>query len=137
MYMDVWVPWQVWVWYIVKISTNLGESAMKKLLARVLLFLIIAAAPSLYADSIEEIRKSAEQGDMASQFRLAQRYEAGKDVDRDINKAADWYRKAARQGHQKAQTNLGNLYRMGKGVDKDYDEAMQWYRKAADQGDSK
>ena len=73
----------------------------------------------------------------ASQFNLAQRYEAGKDVDRDVNKAADWYRKAAMQGHQKAQTNLGNLYRIGRGVDKDYDEAMQWYRKAAEQGDTK
>ena len=40
---------------------------------------------------------------------------AGKGVERDFAKAAEWYRKAARQGHAKAQTNLGNLYRSGRG----------------------
>ena len=90
---------------------------MRKLLATLLFILFTTAIiPTLQAASIEEARKSAEQGDKASQFSLGQRYEAGKDVDRDFDKAADWYRKAAQQGHKKAQTNLGNLYRSGKGV---------------------
>jgi len=84
---------------------------MKKLLTPLLLFLLASAAvPVLHAGSVDADRKSAEQGDAASQFSMGLRYATGKDVDRDFSTAAEWYRKAAQQGHKKAQTNLGNLY---------------------------
>jgi len=52
---------------------------MRKLLATFLFVLLASTAvPALCADSIEEIKQSAEQGDKASQFSLGQRYEAGK-----------------------------------------------------------
>ena len=66
---------------------------MKKLLATFLFVLLAATAvPALCADSIEEVRKSAGQGDKASQFSLGQRYEAGKGgVKQDLDAAVDWY----------------------------------------------
>jgi hypothetical protein len=112
---------------------------MRKTLASLLFILLaVVAVPSLQAAaSVAELTKAAEQGDAASQYGLAQRYEAGKGVKQDFAKAAEWYGKAAAQGHAKAQTNLGNLYRAGQGVSQDLDEALLWYRKAAGQGDTK
>jgi len=108
---------------------------MRKLLATLLLILF-ATAPTLHADSIEEVRKSAEQGDKAGQFRLGQRYEAGKGVKRDLDKAADWYRKAAEKGFIDAQTNIGIMYYDGQGVPRDHSEAAKWFQLAARQGDT-
>ena len=116
-----------------------GEADKNKLLATLfsMLFAVMPLAV-LSADDLEEVRKSAAQGDSQSQFSMGQRYEAGKGgVERDLGKAAEWFRKAALQGYAKAQTNLGNFYRAGKGgIDKDYGEAMRWYRKAAGQDDT-
>ena len=105
-----------------------GGSGMSKL--RVVLLLVLMAAgplPALCADSIEEIRQAAEQGDRNSQFSLGQRYEAGKGgVERDLEKALLWYRKASGQGHAKAQFELGIAYRDGKGVQKDQVLGLMW-----------
>ena len=84
-------------------------NTMKRTGALLLLLLCIFAAPVLCAATVEELRKDAGQGDVESQYRLGQRYEAGKGVKRDFAKAAEWYGKAARQGNARDQTNLGNL----------------------------
>ena len=71
---------------------------MKRLFSSFLLILLaVVVAPTLLAASFEEVKKSAQGGGPADQFKLAQMYEAGKDVKRDFAKAAEWYRKAAQQ----------------------------------------
>ena len=88
------------------------------------------------AESPEEVRKAAEQGNAEAQFKLGEMYRQGVGVTQDFAETAKWYRKAAEQGHVAAQCNLGVCYAKGDGVEEDIDEAMKWFRKAADQGDT-
>ena len=86
------------------------------------------------AQTIDELKKMAEQGDASAQFDLACCYEAGNGVAQNAAKAVKWYRNSAEQGNAEAQYNLGLCYYHGEGVDQDYAEAVKWYRKAAEQG---
>lgn len=100
------------------------------LLAGFLSFSVIASAQTL-----EEIKQSAEQGDAIGQAKLASLYLLGKQgVDIDNKKAAEWMTKAAKQGQVEAQVALAAMYDMGIGVDGDKKIATQWYEKAAKQG---
>lgn len=63
-------------------------------------------------------------------------YSAGAGVNRDFNKAVEWYMKAANQGHAGAQHSLGVCYDNGRGVTQDFKKAVEWYRKSADQGNA-
>jgi len=94
-------------------------------------------------ESVEKIRKAAEQGDAASQITLGKMYESGQGVTQDKAEAAKWYgkaaetlRKAAEQGDAVSQFNLGKMYEEGQGVTRDNAEAAKWYRKAAEQGNA-
>lgn len=57
-------------------------------------------------------------------------------VEKDYEKATDYYRLAAEQGYATAQYNLGNMYKYGLGTGRNYTEAVRWYRKAAEQGNA-
>jgi TPR repeat protein len=62
-------------------------------------------------------------------------HERGRGVDRDPDKAIEWYKKGAARGSDLAAFNLGRIYEKGiKGVDADAAEALKWYRKAASMG---
>ena len=93
-------------------------------------------------DSIEARQKytndslDAIQGNVDAQIRMAKRYENGDGVEKDINKALDYYRQLGDQGNAEAQLHLGDVYSKGLGVDKDEKEAMEWYRKAAEAGNA-
>lgn len=66
---------------------------------------------------------------------LAERYEYGKDVQQDIDKALSLYRASANAGNLWAQNKLGGIYMDGSvGINVDYTEAIKWYRKAAGHG---
>ncbi len=64
-------------------------------------------------------------------------YYNGLGVERDYEKAIEWYSKAAEQGYSTAQNNLGNMYYNGLGVERDYEKAIEWYSKAAEQGNKR
>ena len=87
-----------------------------------------------YDEAARCFRQAAEQGHAEAQFHLAEMYEEGKGVYKDITEAVKWYKKAAEQGHKFAQWQLGYIYKIGRDVDKDYTEAVKWYKKAAEQG---
>ena len=86
------------------------------------------------AESVEQIRAKAEQGDAAAQFNLGVIYYEGRGVQQDYNQAAAWYRKAAEHGHAKAQFNLGVMYKKGQGVPQDYAQSYMWVNLAAAKG---
>ena len=65
---------------------------------------------------------------------LAICYYNGTGVEKDEQKAVEWYKKAAEQGYASAQFNLAVCYENGTGVEKDEQEAVEWYKKAAEQG---
>ena len=80
--------------------------------------------------------RAAEQGDVDAQYNLAVCYENGTGVERDEQKAVEWYKKAAEQGDARAQFNLALCYKNGIGVEKDEQKAVEWYKEAAEQGDA-
>jgi TPR repeat protein len=79
--------------------------------------------------------KSAEQGDVDSQFELGVKYHQGDGVKQDQKQAAKWFRKSAEQGDVNGQVILGVLYYKGKGVEQDHTQAAKWYGKAVEQED--
>ena len=49
---------------------------------------------------------NVQNGDAEAQFKLAQAYENGDGVEKDLSEAEKWYRKAAEQGHAEAKETL-------------------------------
>ena len=92
---------------------------MKKLLivisavATVVLALFIYL--SLSYDEMDATRKSAENGDISAQFRMASSYLLGKGVPQSDKEAVKWYKKAADQGDPSGQFFLGKAYYEGTG----------------------
>ena len=89
--------------------------------------LIVVQVPG-DAQDIDEVRRSAEQGDVSDQHELGRMYDIGEGVPRDYAEAAGWYRQAADQDHSRARLSLGSMYDTGEGVRQDYAEAIRWYR---------
>jgi TPR repeat protein len=87
-------------------------------------------------DSVEVLRKGAEQGHRKAQALLGDRYFNGDGVELDRADAVKWYRKAAEQGNASAQEMLGLSLEHGQGVEQDRVEALKWYREAAEQGNA-
>ena len=101
----------------------------------VLLLLQIGIPQRAEAQNLQEILDAAEQGDTHAQFLLGAMYNSGRNVSKDVKKAAQWFEKAAKKGHKDAQYHLGVMYDKGRGVSKkDMKEAVKWYRAAAKQG---
>jgi TPR repeat protein len=83
---------------------------------------------------VQDLTKTATQGNVESAYELGLAYEKGRGVGQNLKQAEQWYRKAAEKGHVEAQNNLGGLYQDGIGVRQNYSESLQWYRLAAEQG---
>jgi TPR repeat protein len=79
--------------------------------------------------------KSAEQGNVNSQFNLGWLYSEGKGTAKDDKQLVYWHTKAAEQGHVDAQYFLGVMYDNGEVMPADDKQAIYWYTKAAEQGD--
>ncbi len=84
--------------------------------------------------SITQLEKQAKQGDIESQFAIANEYYLGENVDQDLKLALYWYKQVAIAGYASAQFNVANSYYNGIGTEQDIDRAMIWYEKAAKQG---
>ncbi|MBE6518497.1 MAG: sel1 repeat family protein [Thermoplasmata archaeon] len=83
----------------------------------------------------ENLKVSAESGDVESQYKLGLNYIYGTDVPKDTTKAAEWFKKAADQGYLPARRELALLLAAGDGVDVDMATAVQYLSEAADQLD--
>ena len=103
--------------------------------AKILVVIVGLLLPlSLSAQTIEELKILAANGDAKAQCNLGLHYYNGEDVTKDDAEAVNWWRKAAEQGYANAQYSLGWCYCNGVGVTKDDAEAVSWLRKAAEQG---
>ena len=85
---------------------------------------------------IDELKSSAEQGDVTAQVNLGVMYFEGKEITQNYFQAAKLFQKAADQGSATAQSNLGWMYSEGLGVVQSDTQAFDWYQKAADQGNA-
>ena len=126
--------------------TNRNSRSGKVTLFLVALVVLAGFRPGLAeAQTIEQLRQAAEQGDAEAQYKLGDMYqrEALPEATNQNpftalrlakEEAVKWTRKAAEQGHAGAQNNLGHMYRSGWGVPEDNREAVKWFLKAAAQG---
>jgi TPR repeat protein len=94
----------------------------------------LAASNRLAATRIAEVRKAAEQGDMAAQFFLGCAGLDGFARSEGRGEAIQWIQKAAEQGLAEAQAKLGWMYECGVGVEKSRPQAEMWMGRAAEQG---
>jgi TPR repeat protein len=81
------------------------------------------------------LRRLAEQGDAAAQFKLGFLYNIGQGVPKDHCEAVQWIHAAAERGLPEAQYALGCHYAKGEGVARDYVLAHMWFNIAATQDD--
>lgn len=87
------------------------------------------------ADTLEETRRLAEQGEPQAQIDLGSMYQMGIGVTQDYAEAVKWFKLAAEQGDTNAQYFVGLAYYKGEGVGQDYGEAARWLQMAAEVGD--
>lgn len=83
------------------------------------------------AENIEELTRRAEKGDTTAQHKLGVMYLKGEKVEKDVDKAIEWWSKAAENGSATAQYKLGVCYQFGFGVKRNHTRARYWYEKAA------
>ena len=65
-----------------------------------------------------------------AQHGLGFMYMQGECVEKNAEKAIEWFLKAADQGFLGAMTTIGMMYREGNGVERDEEKAREWFRKA-------
>src|SRR5262245_23318234 len=99
-----------------------------------LLIAVAAQAAASGAQSLNDIRQRAEQGDPQAQFELGVRYRQGRDVAADSSAAVEGFRKAAAQSNADAVVALATMYGSGRGVEKDLSRSVFWFRSAAELG---
>ncbi|MBX3387726.1 MAG: SEL1-like repeat protein [Phycisphaeraceae bacterium] len=86
------------------------------------------------SESIEQIRRRAESGDVESQFQLGLAYQYGDGVPQNTTEAIKWITRSAERGNAEAQSTLGWIHSRGDGVPQNTAEAIKWWTRAADQG---
>ena len=79
----------------------------------------------------DALRRDAERGDPAAEYKLGLAYDVGVGAPQDLAQAAAWYERAAEQGHAGAQFSLGLMYANGRGVPQDLVRAHMWLNLAA------
>lgn len=77
------------------------------------------------------LRRAAEQGVPAAQYRYSKLLETGAGVTADLEAARRWSEQAANAGHRQAMHNLGVMFAQGVGATQDYAQAADWFEQAA------
>jgi len=77
----------------------------------------------------------AEKDNASAIINLANLYEQGQGVERDLEQSIGWLQKAADLGDTRGQYQLAMAYEKGMGVERDLHKAAYWLEKAAEQGD--
>jgi len=87
-----------------------------------------------YKRAFANFSECAEEGHPTAQGMLGECYYYGDGVDKDIDKAANWFKRGAWQGDEQSQYSLGFLYINGQGVKEDEDAGIYLVQCAANQG---
>lgn len=86
--------------------------------------------PNRFPNSID----AAKRGDPKAQYEIAQCYEYGIGVTKNMNFAVYWYWKCADQDYSPGLNALGCCYFKGEGVQQDYIIAALLFKRAAEKG---
>lgn len=88
-----------------------------------------------YPKAYSIIQDCASQGDVASLVLSGLMRLNGLGIEKDENKAFDYFMKAAEQSYPSAEYNIGRFYMIGTGCDIDFDKALHWLTLASEHGD--
>ena len=83
---------------------------------------------------LDDFTRWADDGNVLAMYDLSYRYEVGRYVETDLQRASSLMQKAAEAGFAQAQSTLGTKYLTGKGVPASDTEAAKWFLRAAAQG---
>lgn len=83
---------------------------------------------------VGEIGIKAARGDVAAQLQLGKMHQSGKEVEKNLETAANWFEKAAQNGSVEATLKLGAIYKAGKGRPQDLGRAKELFEFAAAKG---
>ncbi len=112
-----------------------GVPAAHHNLAVMLLRGEVAAGSAGAPTALDHMRKAARAGFVTAQYGLAQMYDQGTGVRKDLSLALQWFLRAGRAGSVDAQIAVGTAYYLGRGVPRDPRRAAAWYGRAATAGD--
>lgn len=87
------------------------------------------------AMSLQQLNTLAAGGDPDAVLALAITYEVGRDVPKDLGRAAQLYERAAALGDSTAKTQLALMYQTGAGVQRDDARALRLFQESAAAGD--
>jgi TPR repeat protein len=87
-------------------------------------------------ETLETLRKHADEGMIYAEYRLGQKYFDGDGVQRDVSQAIAWFRRAADAGDLMSPYWLGMTYAFDDDVSKDSAESLRWLRIGADRGNA-
>lgn len=87
-----------------------------------------------YDDAVAENRRAIELGHDRALVVLGLMHWAGQGVERDLERAREFFKEAWNRGESAAGTALAAMYREGASVPQNYDEALRWYQEAASRG---
>ncbi len=82
----------------------------------------------------ETMRKAADQGLAAAQYRMGKLYERGEGVPRSIKESRKWTKLAAENGNVKAMHDLAVFYAEGEGGEQSFLSGVEWFSRAAEYG---
>lgn len=85
-------------------------------------------------NEIQELINMADAGDVKAQEKVGVSYLKGSGVDKDINKALEYFKVCAEQGSGLGNYQLGKAYETGNGVAPDMLLAISYYKKSAELG---
>lgn len=82
----------------------------------------------------EATLRQAQLGYVDAQNTIADSYYVGNGIEKNYQKAFEWYQKAANNGHLEAMNSLALMYDKGDVGKASIEQAEKWYKFAADQG---
>lgn len=90
--------------------------------------------PGPSQSALDGLKRSAEQGNVANQLKLAVKYSTGEGVAKDQAEASRWYLRAAEAGDVQAMYEVSLRHRHGYGLAKNTANANVWRQRAATGG---
>ena len=115
---------ELWFWRAADAGYDFAQYALGKILQ----------SQNRMDEAVSWYEKAAAQENTCAAYRLGKLYLEGRDVTKDVPKAAAYLTESAQQGNQYAQYVLGKLYLTGQGVKQDREQAWTYFCESAEQG---
>ncbi len=113
-------------WVIVEYDEPFDPFPILTAAAEILEDDLSSTSGEMTSEEIQELRTTAEEGDLSARYSLGSAYGEGNGVPLNRAEAVRWYHLAADQGNAMAQVNLGLMFGEGHGVTQDDAEAVRW-----------